>query len=57
MPSRTLDLSLEFRGEAQFGDVIVGIFGILLCFKAMRPNEVTSGGTRREKRDAPGAEL
>lgn len=24
MASRKLDLSLEFRGEAQFGDVIVG---------------------------------
>lgn len=49
MPSRTLDLRLELRGEALFGDVIVGIFSILLCFKAMKPNEVTGGGMERKK--------
>lgn len=52
-----LDLRLEFRGETWLGDVIVGIFSILLCIRAMRPNEVTSGGTEREKRGAPRAEL
>lgn len=49
MPSWKLDLSLESRGEAQFGDAIVGIFSIWIVFKAMRPNEITSGGMEREK--------
>lgn len=52
-----LDLCLEFRGETWLGDIIVGIFSILLCIRAMRPNEVTSGGMEREKRGAPRAEL
>lgn len=49
-----LDLRLEFRGEDWFGDVIVGIFGILLSFKVMGLNEVTSGGMWREKRGTQG---
>ena len=46
-----------FRCETWLGDIIVGILSILLCIRAMRPNEVTSGGMEREKRGAPRAEL
>lgn len=49
MPRRKLDLNLEFRG------IIVGTFGMRICFKAT-PNEITRGGMQREKRSTPGAE-
>ena len=41
MLSRKLDLNMESRSEAQFGDVTVGIFSIWIAFKDMRPNEIT----------------
>lgn len=51
-----LDLSLEFRGKAQFGHMIEEILSIQIFFKALKPNKITSGGMEREK-SAPRAEL
>ena len=41
MLSRKLDLNMESRSEAQFGDVTVGIFSIWMTLKATDTDVIT----------------